>query len=247
MDIPFFLPVVLARIRIPIPAEWVGPILLVSLVVAFIASLFLLRQDSKRWGWPALGALVVADLVFMVARLVVGSGGYSLPIGFIVSPIVSHALLVWSALVVWAFRQRLDAAGVVLAAVVFALCCTPVTTLLGGFQVAPFHLGSMVLRALGALCFLGALALIGSWLRPAWAGVFAGVLAGSLLQALVTSLASPVLFPNRVGALPVLSQLLRAEAWAFAHGLVAGVLFAIAVWLLKPEQESGRRTIGPLQ
>jgi len=247
MDVPFFLPVVLARIRIPIPAEWVGPILLVSLIVAFIASLFLQRQDWKRWGLPALGALVVADLVFMVARFVVRGAGFSLPIGFIVSPIVSHALLVWSALLVWAFRKRIDAAGVVLAALVFALSSTPVTALLGGLQVALFHPGSLVLRALGASCFLGALALLGSWLRPSWAGVFAGVLAGSLLQALVTSLASPVLFPSRIVGLQVLSQLLRAAAWAFAHGLVAGVLFAIAVWLLKPEQDWGRPTIGPAQ
>lgn len=236
MDVLFFVPAVLARIRIPIPAEWVGPILLVFLIVAFIASFFLQRQDWKRWGLPALGALVVTDLIFMVARFLVGSGSSAFPLASIVSPMASDALLVWSALLVWAFRKRLDAANVLLAAVVYVLFSSPVTALLVGSPLGLFHPGGLVLRTLWASCLLGALAVLGPRIRPAWAGAFAGVTVGFLVGGLASAVASPILFPGSLVAGTIAQQLPRALGWGLAHGVVTGGLFALAVWLLKPEQ-----------
>lgn len=239
MGFPSSLPVALARIRIAIPADWLVPILLLLLIAAVLASLALQSRDWKRWGLPALSALVAADLIVDLLRSVTGAGG--LLWALLVSGIVGNVLLVWAVLVVWGVRKRLDAASIALAAVVFAVTSSLATSwLVGGSAVWAILLPSIAGMTLWAACFLGALALLGTHVRPAWAGVFAGAVVGTLIGGLASALVLPMISRGQAG--PSLAAWIP---WALARGVVTGALLAIAVRLLKPEQAWGRRVIAP--
>lgn len=91
------LPLILASVR--------EPSLLVLLAVALLASLVVQRDLWKRWGLPALGSLVLGDLVLLVPSLL---GGSAPSLAAIAELIASELALVWAALVAWSSRKRMD-------------------------------------------------------------------------------------------------------------------------------------------
>lgn len=138
----------------------------------------------------------------------------------------------------------------VLAAILFALSSGAVTVLsVGASDVGLFVLATIVNSGPWASCLLGALVVLGPRFRVAWVGALAGIALGFVLGRFAVDLALRIEARGRWVLGPAAQSLQVTVAWALADGVVTGALFAVALWLSKPEErapESSGTMIGRL-
>jgi hypothetical protein len=211
------IPLLLARIRIPIPAELVGPLMVVGAIMMLFI-LFVLMQGK----WGAAGHLGQVGLVLIVASvlhsLTAGMPFYAQMLGWRVA---LDAVLLGAAFFAWKFRgKRLDLAAAAIAAAAYALLAPLLTALFMGSR--SFQVSRILNSGLWALCLLGGAVLLAGRLKPGWAGVLAGAAAGALVGDLVPFLMA--------GVAPTMPRNLLASV---VHGLGLGLALALALGHLR--------------
>jgi hypothetical protein len=224
------IPALLARVRIPIPAELAQPIAILGGIILLVFAIWLLSlwignararreasgsrprleaQSLVKLGLAAVAALVLADAAFMALT-------GSLDGRRLLEDLATSIVLVLASALLW----RLDVPTAVLAALVYALFAPPLGSLIS-FGRPFLHAQPLVASFLWAICLLGGVALAVPRLKPTALGVFVGAAAGC--------------FAGRLLALLISGYLRSTSAmWALAYAVILAALLGLATSLVKP-------------
>lgn len=209
------IPMLLARIRIPIPRELAGPMMVLGAIMMVLIFLFVLHAYPRlRWSLAAFFALLATDLLMALAlppRVLYGPS--------IAADVVRNAILVLAVLATWGRTGKVDLPGAAIAAAIYAIVAGPLASVVGRFVFSP---AAIVRSAVWALCLLGALALAWKQLKPAWLAVLAGAAGGSVLGSLLVA--------ATMGRVPDAASLARV----LGTSLVLGAMLAGACALFGP-------------